>query len=265
MRHNAVIGDSPRKLGLMTTPDPTSIGLPSAMTTCLFDLDGVITKTAVVHAAAWKEMFDDFLASHDAGQPPFDPRSDYDKFVDGKPRYDGVRSFLASRGITLDDGGPSDPSDAQTVCGLGNRKNDLVSQLIARDGVEAYPGTIEYLDAASAAGMRLAVVSSSANCRAILESCGLLDRFEEIMDGVVAAERGIPGKPAPDTFLAAAADLGATADEAVVFEDAIAGVQSGRAGGFGHVVGVDRVGQAVELKENGADVVVEDLKELLQS
>lgn len=265
MRHNPVIGDSPRKLAPMKTPDPASIGLPSAITTCLFDLDGVITKTAVVHAAAWKQMFDDFLAREHPEQPAFDARSDYDRFVDGKPRYDGVRAFLASRGITLPDGEPSDPPDAETVCGLGNRKNDLVSELIERDGVEAYPGTVEYLDAAAAAGMRLAVVSSSANCRAILESCGLLDRFEEIMDGVVAAQRGIPGKPAPDTFLAAAADLGADAASAVVFEDAIAGVQSGRAGGFGHVVGVDRVGQAAELKENGADVVVEDLKELLQS
>lgn len=263
MRHNAVIGDSPRKSGPMKTPDPTSIGLPSEITTCLFDLDGVITKTAVVHAAAWKEMFDDFLREHHPEQPLFDTRTDYDKFVDGKPRYDGVRSFLESRGIALPDGDPADAPSAETVCGLGNRKNELVTELIARDGVEAYAGTVEYLGAAEAAGMQLAVVSSSANCRAILTSCGLLERFEEIMDGVVAAQRSIPGKPAPDTFLAAAADLGAAAQGAVVFEDAIAGVQSGRAGGFGYVVGVDRVGQAAELKENGADVVVQDLKELL--
>lgn len=250
-----------------TTPDPVSIGLPASITTLLFDLDGVITKTAVVHAAAWKEMFDAFLAEQVTadGQPqaPFDPRTDYDKYVDGKPRYDGVRSFLASRDIKLPDGEPSDPPDAPTVCGLGNRKNDLVSALIARDGVEAYAGTIKYLDAAEQAGLRRAVVSSSANCRAILTSCGLLDDFEEIMDGVVAAERGIAGKPAPDTFIAAAEALGAKVEESVVFEDALAGVEAGRRGGFGFVVGVNRVGQAAALKEHGADVVVDDLEELL--
>lgn len=250
-----------------TEPRPAALGLPAGVSTLLFDLDGVITKTAVVHAAAWKEMFDEFLEHRAAAtgeqQAPFDARSDYDEYVDGKPRYDGVRSFLASRGIVLPDGEPSDPPTAETVCGLGNRKNDLVGELIRRDGVEAYPGTIEYLDASKSAGMRRAVVSSSANCRAILESCGLLDEFEEIMDGVVAAERGIKGKPAPDTFIAAARDLGATLEESVVFEDAIAGVQAGRAGGFGFVVGVDRVGQAAALKENGADVVVQDLEELI--
>lgn len=244
------------------TPQPLQIGLPEGVTTLLFDLDGVITKTAVVHAAAWKEMFDAFLETQD-GQAPFDPRSDYDKYVDGKPRYDGVRSFLGSRGITLPDGDPSDAPDAETVCGLGNRKNDLVGALIARDGVEAYPGTVKYLDAAKAAGMRLAVVSSSANCRAILKSCGLLDDFEEIMDGAVAAERKIKGKPAPDTFIAAAETLGASLDQAVVFEDALAGVEAGRAGGFGFVVGVNRVGQAEALKEHGADIVVDDLEELI--
>lgn len=248
-------------------PSPTQIGLPEAATTCLFDLDGVITKTAVVHGAAWKEMFDAYLASRDDltedQTRPFDPRSDYDRYVDGKPRYDGVRSFLASREITIPDGEPTDPPEAETVCGLGNRKNVLVTELIERDGVEAYPGSVKYLDAAKAAGMRIAVVSSSANCRAILTSCGLLDYFEEIMDGVVAAERGIPGKPAPDTFLAAAEDLGATPAESVVYEDALAGVQAGRDGGFGHVVGVDRVGQRAELMEHGATVVVDDLEELI--
>lgn len=248
-------------------PSPTQIGLPAGSTTCLFDLDGVITKTAVVHGAAWKEMFDAYLASrNDLSEDqsrPFDPRTDYDRYVDGKPRYDGVRSFLASREITIPDGEPSDPVEAETVCGLGNRKNVLVTELIERDGVEAYPGSVKYLDAAKAAGMRIAVVSSSANCRAILTSCGLLDYFEEIMDGVVAAERGIPGKPAPDTFLAAAKDLGATTAESVVFEDALAGVQAGRDGGFGHVVGVDRVGQRADLFEHGASVVVDDLEELI--
>lgn len=248
-------------------PSPAQIGLPAGATTCLFDLDGVITKTAVVHGAAWKEMFDAFLTSHSGLSSdqarPFDPRSDYDRYVDGKPRYDGVRSFLASRGITLPDGDPSDAPDAETVCGLGNRKNNLVTELIERDGVEAYTGSVKYLNAAKAAGMRIAVVSSSANCRAILTSCGLLDYFEEVMDGVVAADRGIPGKPAPDTFLVAAKDLGASPAEAVVFEDALAGVQAGRDGGFAHVVGVDRVGQRAELIEHGATVVVDDLEELI--
>jgi HAD superfamily hydrolase (TIGR01509 family) len=208
-------------------------------------------------------MFDAFLAGYD-DQAPFDAREDYDKFVDGKPRYDGVRSFLASRGISLPDGDPSDSPDAMTVCGLGNRKNELVGKLIARDGVEAYAGTVAYLEAAKAAQMRLAVVSSSANCRAILESCGLIADFEEIMDGVVAAERKIKGKPAPDTFIAAAEALGSTLGESVVFEDALAGVAAGRAGGFGFVVGVDRVGQAAALKEHGADIVVQDLAELIR-
>jgi beta-phosphoglucomutase family hydrolase len=244
------------------TPQPEQIGLPDGVTTLLFDLDGVITKTAVVHAAAWKEMFDAFLATQD-GQAPFDPRTDYDKYVDGKPRYDGVRSFLSSRGLSLPDGDPTDAPDAETVCGLGNRKNDLVGGIIERDGVEAYPGTVKYLEAAKAAGFRLAVVSSSANCRAILTSCNLLDDFEEIMDGVVAAERGIKGKPAPDTFIAAAETLGASLAQSVVFEDALAGVEAGHAGGFGFVVGVNRVGQAEALKEHGADIVVDDLEELI--
>lgn len=243
------------------------IGLPAGITTLLFDLDGVITRTAVVHAAAWKEMFDQFLKSYGARtgseQAPFDRGEDYDRYVDGKPRYDGVRSFLAARSIELPEGTPEDPADAETICGLGNRKNDLVTEMIARDGVEAYPGSVLYLSAAKHAGMRRAVVSSSANCRAILKSCGLLDQFEEIMDGAVAAERGLAGKPAPDTFLAAATDLGAEKENCAVFEDALAGVAAGRAGGFGHVVGVDRVGQGPALLEHGADVVVKDLEELI--
>lgn len=227
----------------------------------------MITKTAVVHAAAWKEMFDDYLRtrtdlSSDQTRP-FDPRADYDRFVDGKPRYDGVRSFLTSRSIELPDGDPADEPTKETVCGLGNRKNELVSELIARDGVEPYEGSVNYLEAAKAADMRIAVVSSSANCRAILESCGLLDYFEEVMDGVVAAERGIPGKPAPDTFIAAAKDLGAGVNDSVVYEDALAGVQAGRDGAFAYVVGVDRVGQRAQLLQHGASIVVEDLSELL--
>jgi beta-phosphoglucomutase family hydrolase len=259
MRHNAA----------MTQPGTkTTLGLPETITTCLFDLDGVITKTAIVHGAAWKQMFDEFLAAwskeNDAPQPEFDPRGDYDKYVDGKPRYDGVRSFLASRGITIEDGTPEDPPTANTVCGLGNRKNDLVQLLIERDGVEAYPGTVEYLDAAKAQGFKLAVVSSSANCKAILKSCDLLDYFGEIMDGEVAMRERIKGKPAPDTFIAAAKALQTEPAHAAVYEDALAGVESGRAGNFGYVIGVNRVGQAEALKEHGADIVVDDLKELLE-
>jgi beta-phosphoglucomutase family hydrolase len=271
VRHNHGIDAAPSNSGRsqpsQAPPRPAQLGLPEQITTLLFDLDGVITKTAVVHAAAWKEMFDAFLESRSASsgtpQAPFDPRSDYDRYVDGRPRYDGVRAFLASRDIELPDGSPDDPESADTVCGLGNRKNAIVGRLIERDGVEAYPGTVRYLDAAREAGMQMAVVSSSANCRAVLTSCGLLDEFSEIVDGVVAAERGIPGKPAPDTFIAAAEDLGAQLPHAAVFEDAIAGVRAGHDGGFGFVVGVDRVGQADELRANGADLVVEDLAELI--
>lgn len=273
MRHNADIDDQSdadlsRRRDVTRPGSMETLGLPESITTCLFDLDGVITKTAIVHGAAWKEMFDQFLLAwneeNDAAQPEFDPRSDYDKFVDGRPRYDGVRAFLASRQITLAEGSPNDPATATTICGLGNRKNDLVQTLIERDGVEPYPGTVEYLNAAKAAGYRLAVVSSSANCRAILTSCGLLDFFEEIMDGEVAMREGIKGKPAPDTFVAAAKSLGALPQQAAVYEDALAGVEAGRAGDFGLVIGVNRVGQAEALKEHGADIVVDDLKELLE-
>lgn len=237
--------------------------MPEGIRALLFDLDGVITSTALIHAAAWKEMFDAYLKSHSPAQPPFDSNVDYATYVDGRPRFDGVRNFLNARQIVLPAGTPDDPPDAQTICGLGNRKNEIVQRLIAEGGVEAYPGTIKYLDAAQAAGMRMGVVSSSANCRAVLESAGLIDRFEEIMDGVVAAQRNINGKPAPDTYTAAAADLGVSVDKAAVFEDALAGVEAGRAGGFGYVVGVDRVGQTAALKEHGADVVVRDLEDLI--
>lgn len=252
----------------MDSRAPGQIGLPATAAACLFDLDGVITKTAVVHAAAWQEMFDEFLASRDdldeQRRRPFDPRSDYDRYVDGKPRYDGVRSFLSSRGITLPEGTAEDSPSCDTICGLGNRKNEIVTHLIATDGVEPYPGSVKYLDAARQANMRIAIVSSSANCRAILESCGLLDDFEVVMDGVVAAEQKIKGKPAPDTYLAAAEQLEVSAAGAVVFEDALAGVESGRAGNFGYVIGVDRVSQREALLASGADVVVDDLEELLQ-
>jgi HAD superfamily hydrolase (TIGR01509 family) len=227
----------------------------------------VLTQTARVHAAAWKEMFDAFLRARAgrASEPfvPFDALGDYDEYVDGKPRYDGVRSFLASRGIDLPEGGPDDPPDAETVSGLGNRKNDLVLELIRRDGVEAYEGSVRYVHAARDAGLRRAVVSASANCQDVLAAAGIEDLFEVRIDGVVAQQEHLAGKPAPDTFLAAARALGVDARQAAVFEDALAGVEAGRAGGFGLVVGVDRVGQADALRAHGAEIVVSDLSELL--
>jgi beta-phosphoglucomutase family hydrolase len=243
------------------------LGLPDSVRACLFDLDGVITKTAKVHNAAWKEMFDEFLRER-AGRTgsafvPFDSGHDYEEYVDGKPRYDGVRSFLASRSIELPDGTPEDPPSAETVMGLGNRKNELVLELIREQGVEVYEGSIRYVEAARDAGLRRAVVSSSANTREVLRSCRIEGLFEAVVDGVVAQQEGLRGKPAPDTFLRGAELLGVTAAQAAVFEDALAGVAAGRAGGFGYVVGVDRVGQAEGLRARGGDVVVEDLAELL--
>ena len=244
------------------------LGLPDRIEACLFDLDGVLTQTAKVHAAAWKQMFDEYLACHaeDTGEPfrEFDIRDDYDAYVDGKPRFDGVASFLASRGIELPTGTPEDPPAAETVDGLGNRKNELVLQLIEREGVKAYDGSVRYARAARDAGLRRAVVSSSTNCRDVLEAASILDLFEAIVDGVVAHEERLNGKPAPDTFLAGAERLGVDRAHAAVFEDALAGVEAGRAGRFGYVVGVDRVGQADALREHGADVVVSDLDELLE-
>ncbi len=233
---------------------------------CLFDLDGVLTKTAKVHDAAWKEMFDDFLRerARQTGQPfvPFDPVADYDDYVDGKPRADGTRSFLASRGIELPEGQDDDPPGALTVHGLGNRKNEILLRRIREDGVEAYPGSVAYVRAVRDAGLPRAVVSSSANCRDVLIAAGIEDLFDARIDGIVAEREHLRGKPAPDTFLAGARALGLRPPAAVVFEDALAGVAAGRAGGFGFVVGVDRVGQAEALKEHGADVVVKDLSEL---
>ncbi|MEU6366935.1 beta-phosphoglucomutase family hydrolase [Streptomyces sp. NPDC046931] len=241
----------------------TELGLPDGIQACLFDLDGVITKTAVVHAAAWKQTFDDFLRRRDGESfRPFDEVADYDEYVDGRPRADGVRTFLASRGIRLPEGAPDDPADRDTVHGLGNRKNELLLELIRTRGVEAYDGTIRYIEAARAAGLRTAVVSSSANCRDVLRSIGAEDLFDVRVDGIVAAERHLPGKPHPDTFLAAARDLDVEAKAAAVFEDALAGMDAGRSGHFGYVVGVDRVGQADALRAHGADVVVRDLAEL---
>lgn len=250
-----------------STPEVSVLGLPDGVTACLFDLDGVLTDTAAVHNASWTETFDSFLRARAerTGElfVPFDPHADYNAHVDGKRREDGVRDFLASRGIELDEGSPDDPPDAPTVRGVGNRKNELLLRHIASEGVVVYEGSRRYLQAAQDAGLRRAVVSSSANTAQVLEVTGLARFFETRIDGVIAAERGLPGKPAPDTFLAAAADLGVEPSEAVVFEDALSGVQAGRAGGFALVVGVDRVGQADALRENGADVVVRDLDELL--
>jgi beta-phosphoglucomutase family hydrolase len=244
------------------------LGLPGGVRACLFDLDGVLTQTAKVHAAAWKQMFDDYLRrrAHDRGEQfvPFDPVRDYDQYVDGKPRYDGVRSFLISRGIELPQGTPDDPPDAETVDGLGNRKNEIVVDVIHHQGVEPYEGSVRYVDAARDAGLRRAVVSSSTNCRDVLIAAGIKDLFEELVDGHVAEREHLKGKPAPDTFLAGARAVGVGPSQAVVFEDALAGVEAGRAGNFGFVVGVDRVGQAEALRAHGADVVVQDLAELLK-
>jgi beta-phosphoglucomutase family hydrolase len=243
------------------------LGLPDGVTACLFDLDGVLKKTAKVHAAAWKQMFDDYLRGRAAGGEPFvgfDPVRDYDEYVDGKPRYDGVRSFLASRGIDLPQGTPQDPPGAETVDGLGNRKNELMQQLIRTHGVEPYEGSVRYVKAVTAAGLGSAVVSSSANTRDVLKAAGIDDLFHEIVDGVVAEQEHLKGKPAPDTYLAGASAVGVAPAAAPVFEDALAGVEAGRAGSFGFVVGVDRVAQADALRAHGADVVVRDLAEFLE-
>jgi beta-phosphoglucomutase family hydrolase len=244
------------------------LGLPDGTRACLFDLDGVLTDTASVHAAAWKQMFDEFLRARAerAGVPfqPFDVKSDYGPYVDGKPRLAGTDSFLRSRGIELPAGGPDDTPDAETVFALATRKNALVQDKIVTVGVDVYPGSVRYLHAVRDAGLATAVVSSSANAGQVLDVAGLADLIDHRVDGITAKERGLPGKPAPDTFLAAAADLGVGLDEAVVFEDALAGVASGKAGGFGFVVGVDRLGHADALRGHGADVVVSDLADLLE-
>src|SRR3954466_7266650 len=252
---------------LMRSIESGRLGLPRTIRACLFDLDGVLTRTARVHATAGKEMFDAFLRDRAAQREepfvPFDPL-DYRGYIDGRLRYDGVRSFLSSRGIELPEGAATDSPDANTVHGLGNRKNELVLSLIRTKGVDAYDGSVRYVRAAGDAGLARAVVSASANARDVLEAAGIADLFEVRIDGNVAAEQHLRGKPAPDTFVAAAKGLEVDASEAVVFEDAIAGVAAGRAGGFGFVVGVDRAGKAEALHEHGADVVVHDLAELLE-
>ena len=243
------------------------LGLPHNARACLFDLDGVLTSTADVHRAAWARTFDDYLRERSGrtGEAfvPFDPQADYATHVDGKKRADGVRDFLVSRGIALPDGAPEDAPGAETVDGIGNRKNELLLRLIHRDGVTVFEGSRRYVEAARAGGLATAVVLSSANTRLVLDVARIAPLFDTVVDAVVARERGLAGKPAPDTFLEAARRVGTPPAQAVVFEDALAGVAAGRAGGFGFVVGVDRLGQADALRERGADIVVRDLEELL--
>lgn len=245
----------------------SALGLPEKVRACLFDLDGVLTDTASVHNKAWKAMFDAFLSERakqtGAQFVPFDSGADYQNYVDGKKREDGVRSFLKSRDIELPDGDPDDPDDADTVYGLGNRKNEMFQKVLHDDGVKVFDGSRRYLEAVKAAGLKVAVVSSSANTRDVLEITGLDQFVQQRVDGVTLREEHIAGKPAPDSYLRGAELLDVPAGAAAVFEDAISGVQAGHAGNFGCVVGVDRVGQAEELRRNGADVVVSDLAELL--
>ena len=262
-----------------TSIDPMSAN-ETLMRVCdaaLFDLDGVLTPTAEVHMHAWARMFNEYLASRAAGTSPLrqaqgrpssgnnEPYTDADYFahVDGKPRYDGVRDFLASRGIELPWGDPSDPAEAETVCGLGNRKNVSFAAVLASDGVTPYPGSVRLLDYLATKGVAVAVVSSSQNADAVLTAAGLRDRFEVVVDGRLAHAEGLPGKPAPDTYLRAAVALGVPKERAVVFEDAVSGTEAGRAGAFGLVVGVDRGVGAQTLLDSGADLVVSDLAELL--
>jgi beta-phosphoglucomutase family hydrolase len=243
------------------------LGLPSEVIACLFDLDGVLTRTATLHAEAWKATFDRFLRarSQETGEAYVAfTRQDYDAYVDGRIRLDGTRNFLRSRGVELPEGDPSDSPDALTVHGLSNDKNERVLELLLAGKVEVYEGSVRYVRACREAGLRTGVVSASANTTEVLESAGIAGLFGARVDGITARELGLAGKPAPDTFLAGARALGAAPDQAAVFEDALAGVEAGRAGGFALVVGVDRVGQAGELRARGADIVVRDLSELLE-
>ena len=229
----------------------------------LFDLDGVLTPTADVHMLAWDQMFADFLRQRGIAEPYTE--SDYFTYIDGKPRYDGVRSFLAARGIELPDGEPTDDPDAETVCGLGNRKNAVFAAVLRDQGVTPYPGSVALLDDLATRGTKVAVVSSSRNAPAVLTAAGLRERFEVVVDGTVAAARGLAGKPSPETFLFAAEQLSAPVARAVVLEDALSGVAAGHSGGFGLVVGVDRGVGEDRLAEAGADLVVRDLGELVAS
>jgi beta-phosphoglucomutase family hydrolase len=229
----------------------------------LFDLDGVLTPTAEVHMRAWQQLFVDFLNKRGIDQPYVE--SDYFNYIDGKPRYDGIRAFLASRSVQLPEGDPSDSPQVETVCGLANRKNEFFIALLREEGVRPYPGSVQLLDHLAEYGTKVAVVTSSRNASAVLEAADLRPRFDVIVDGNVAAEKGLKGKPAPDTFVAAADQLGVPVERAAVFEDALSGVQAGHAGGFGLVVGVDRGVGAQRLTDSGADMVVADLAELVTS
>jgi alpha,alpha-trehalase len=233
----------------------------------IFDLDGVITDTASTHSTAWKALFDEYLKQRadQSGEPfvPFDPDTDYRQWVDGKPRYEGVRSFLESRGVTLPYGDPEDGPEQETICGLGNKKNPMFLARLEEDGVEVYDSSVNLVRDLLDKGIRTAIVSSSKNCVAILKAAEITDLFEVKVDGVDAARLGLTGKPEPDTFLEAVREMGIDPTRAVVVEDAIAGVQAGRAGGFGCVLGIDRVGDPDALKDNGADVVVSDLEEVI--
>lgn len=233
----------------------------------LFDLDGVLTDTASLHATAWKRMFDEFLRrwSVEHGHPftPFRVDPDYLQYVDGKPRFEGVASFLESRRIVLPEGDPTDAPDADTIHGLGSRKNELVLRLIEEEGVTSFDGAVRFVRHVRDAGLKTAVVSSSKNAGQVLQAADMTDLFDDRVDGVVAAEMGLPGKPAPDTFLEAARRLGTTPERTVVVEDAIVGVEAGRLGGFGYVVGVDHEGEPDRLIAHGADVVVDDLGDLV--
>jgi beta-phosphoglucomutase family hydrolase len=244
----------------MTTPDRRTPARLADQRALLFDLDGVLTPTADVHMRAWSRLFTPYLARH--GVAPY-TEHDYFAYIDGKPRYDGVRSLLESRGIDLPQGTPDDPPDADTVCGLGNRKNAEFTAELAEHGVEPYPGSLRFLVAAIDAGLSVAVVSSSANAVQVLRTAGILERFPVVVDGLVARQDGLAGKPAPDTYLDAASRFGLTAAECVVVEDATSGVEAGRNGAFGLVVGVDRGAGADALRAHGADVVVGDLDELV--
>lgn len=241
------------------------IGLPDSIKALLFDLDGVLTGTAELHRQAWKRTFDDFLAHREGpGYQPFSER-DYLDYVDGRPRADGVRTFLESRGIHLPEGIPDDPPGENTVHGVGNRKNELLLSIIENEGVNPYPGSRRYLEAARDAGLKIGVVTSSANGAAVLEAADLSKYVKARVDGLTITEQGLRGKPAPDSFLAGAKALGVSPAETAVFEDALSGVRAGKAGNFGFVVGVDRANQADALRAHGADVVVADLAELLES
>lgn len=256
----------------MVNGEPTvqaKLGLPSRVVAVLFDLDGVLTRTAELHAAAWKAAFDEYLRARAASRGerlvPFDPTHDYEQYVDGKPRSDGVRSFLAARGVQLPEGDQADPPGAQTIHGLGNRKNEILLHLLRSRPVATYAGSVRYVHAVREAGLKTAVVSSSKNCDEILASAGIAELFDVRIDGNIARQQHLAGKPAPDSFLAAARALAVEPARAAVVEDALAGVEAGRAGHFGHVVGVDRRGQASALRRHGADVVVHDLAALLEA